>query len=51
MRHEEAAAFTASGFAKHSSQPGVCVGTTGCGAIHLLNGQHNAALDGGRVAR
>jgi pyruvate dehydrogenase (quinone) len=32
VRHEEAAAFMASGFAKHTGQPGVCVGTTGPGA-------------------
>ena len=38
VRHEEAAAFMASGFAKHTGQLGVCVGTTGPGAVHLLNG-------------
>ena len=37
VRHEEAAAFMASGFAKHTGRLGVCVGTTGPGAVHLLN--------------
>ena len=49
VRHEEAAAFMASGFAKHSGQLGVCIGTTGPGAIHLLNGLYDAALDGAPV--
>jgi hypothetical protein len=38
VRHEEAAAFMACGFAKHTGRLGVCVGTTGPGAIHLMNG-------------
>jgi pyruvate dehydrogenase (quinone) len=49
VRHEEAAAFMASGFAKHSGRLGVCVGTTGPGAIHLLNGLYDAAFDGAPV--
>jgi pyruvate dehydrogenase (quinone)/pyruvate decarboxylase len=49
VRHEEAAAFMASGLAKHSGRLGVCVGTTGPGAIHLLNGLYDAALDGAPV--
>ncbi|MBV9559209.1 MAG: pyruvate oxidase [Bradyrhizobium sp.] len=49
VRHEEAAAFMASGFAKHTGQLGVCVGTTGPGAIHLLNGLYDAAFDGAPV--
>ncbi|MBV9135541.1 MAG: pyruvate oxidase [Hyphomicrobiales bacterium] len=49
IRHEEAAAFMASGFAKHSGRLGVCVGTTGPGAIHLMNGLYDAALDGAPV--
>ena len=49
VRHEEAAAFMASGFAKHSGRLGVCVGTTGPGAIHLMNGLFDAALDGAPV--
>ncbi|MBV8963824.1 MAG: pyruvate oxidase [Hyphomicrobiales bacterium] len=49
VRHEEAAAFMASGFAKHSGRLGVCIGTTGPGAIHLMNGLFDAALDGAPV--
>ncbi|MBV8769838.1 MAG: twin-arginine translocation signal domain-containing protein [Hyphomicrobiales bacterium] len=49
VRHEEAAAFMASGFAKHSGRLGVCVGTTGPGAIHLMNGLYDAGLDGAPV--
>jgi pyruvate dehydrogenase (quinone) len=49
VRHEEAAAFMASGFAKHSGRLAVCVGTTGPGAIHLMNGLYDAALDGAPV--
>ena len=49
VRHEEAAAFMAAGFAKHSGRLGVCVGTTGPGAIHLMNGLYEAALDGAPV--
>jgi pyruvate dehydrogenase (quinone) len=49
VRHEEAAAFMAAGFAKHTGRLGVCVGTTGPGAIHLMNGLCEAALDGAPV--
>jgi pyruvate dehydrogenase (quinone) len=49
VRHEEAAAFMATGFAKHSGRLGVCIGTTGPGAIHLMNGLYEAALDGAPV--
>ena len=49
VRHEEAAAFMASGFAKHTGQLGVCVGTTGPGAVHLLNGLYDANMDGAPV--
>ena len=49
VRHEEAAAFMASSFAKHTGRLGVCLGTTGPGAIHLLNGLYDAALDGSPV--
>lgn len=49
VRHEEAAAFMASGFAKHTGRLGVCVGTTGPGAIHLLNGLYDAHFDGAPV--
>ena len=49
VRHEEAGAFMASGFAKHTGQLGVCLGTTGPGAIHLLNGLYDAQMDGAPV--
>jgi pyruvate dehydrogenase (quinone) len=49
VRHEEAAAFMASGFAKHTGKLGVCVGTTGPGAVHLLNGLYDANMDGSPV--
>ena len=44
-RHEEMAAFEAVGFAKFSGLVGVCVATSGPGAIHLLNGLYDAKLD------
>ena len=49
VRHEEAAAFMASGFAKHTGRLGICIGTTGPGAIHLLNGLYDAYFDGAPV--
>jgi pyruvate dehydrogenase (quinone)/pyruvate decarboxylase len=49
VRHEEAAAFMASGFAKHTGRLGVCLGTTGPGAIHLMNGLYDACFDGAPV--
>ncbi|MGI8589948.1 MAG: thiamine pyrophosphate-binding protein, partial [Nakamurella sp.] len=44
-RHEEMAAFSAVGFAKFSGKVGVCVATSGPGAVHLLNGLYDAKLD------
>ncbi|MGH3471811.1 MAG: thiamine pyrophosphate-binding protein, partial [Nocardioidaceae bacterium] len=44
-RHEEMAAFEAVGYAKLSGRLGVCVATSGPGAIHLLNGLYDAKLD------
>src|SRR5205807_10265600 len=44
-RHEEAAAFMACGHAKFSGEVGVCMATSGPGAIHLLNGLYDAAMD------
>ncbi len=44
-RHEEMAAFEAVGYAKFSGRLGVCVATSGPGAIHLLNGLYDAKLD------
>lgn len=45
-RHEEMAAFEATGYAKFSGRVGVCMATSGPGAIHLLNGLYDAKLDG-----
>src|ERR1700748_2913194 len=43
--HEELAAFMACGHAKFTGEVGVCVATSGPGAIHLLNGLYDAKLD------
>jgi len=44
-RHEELAAFMASAHAKFSGEVGVCLATSGPGAIHLLNGLYDAKMD------
>jgi pyruvate dehydrogenase (quinone) len=44
-RHEELAAFMACAHAKFTGQVGVCMATSGPGAIHLLNGLYDAAMD------
>ena len=41
-RHEEMAAFEAVGYAKFTGRVGVCMATSGPGAIHLLNGLYDA---------
>jgi pyruvate dehydrogenase (quinone) len=46
VRHEEAAAFAACGYAKFTGRLGVCVATSGPGGIHLLNGLYDAKCDG-----
>src|SRR3954447_8962224 len=46
VRHEEAAAFAAVGYAKFSGRLGVCLATSGPGGIHLLNGLYDAKFDG-----
>ncbi len=46
VRHEEAAAFAACGYAKYSGKLGVCIATSGPGGIHLLNGLYDAKCDG-----
>jgi pyruvate dehydrogenase (quinone) len=45
VRHEEMAAFMACAHAKFSGTVGVCMATSGPGAIHLLNGLYDAKLD------
>jgi pyruvate dehydrogenase (quinone) len=44
-RHEEMCAFEAVGYAKFTGKLGVCMATSGPGAIHLLNGLYDAKLD------
>ena len=44
-RHEESAAFMACAHAKFTGEVGVCMATSGPGAIHLLNGLYDAKLD------
>jgi pyruvate dehydrogenase (quinone)/pyruvate oxidase len=46
VRHEESAAFMATGYAKFTGKLGVCLATSGPGGIHLLNGLYDAKLDG-----
>ncbi len=46
VRHEEAAAFAACGYAKATGGLGVCLATSGPGGIHLLNGLYDAKYDG-----
>ncbi|MGO8721576.1 MAG: thiamine pyrophosphate-dependent enzyme [Acidimicrobiales bacterium] len=45
VHHEEAAAFMATAYAKTTGRLGVCLATSGPGAIHLLNGLYDAKLD------
>jgi pyruvate dehydrogenase (quinone) len=45
VRHEEMAAFMACAHAKFTGEVGVCMATSGPGAIHLLNGLYDAHLD------
>ncbi|WP_101950177.1 thiamine pyrophosphate-requiring protein [Mycobacterium sp. 3519A] len=44
-RHEEMSAFEAVGYAKFTGGLGVCIATSGPGAVHLLNGLYDAKLD------
>src|SRR5690348_15244225 len=45
VRHEEMAAFMACAHAKFTGEVGVCMATSGPGAIHLLNGLYDAKSD------
>jgi pyruvate dehydrogenase (quinone) len=45
VHHEEAAAFMATAYAKATGRLGVCLATSGPGAIHLMNGLYDAKLD------
>src|SRR5919106_4916036 len=45
VRHEEAAALMACGYAKYTGKIGVCLATSGPGGLHLVNGLYDAKLD------
>ena len=45
VRHEEMAAFMACAHAKFTGEVGVCLATSGPGAVHLLNGLYDAKMD------
>lgn len=45
MRHEQAAAHAADGYARAGGRPGVCIATSGPGATNLLTGIATANLD------
>lgn len=49
VRHEEAAAFMAAGYAKSTGKLGVCLAISGPGTTHLLNGLYDAAMEGAPV--
>ena len=49
VRHEEHAAYAAGAQSELSGGLGVCAGTTGPGAVHLINGLYNAKKEGGAV--
>ena len=50
VRHEEHAGYAAYAQSELSGGIGVCAGTTGPGALHLINGLYNAKKEGGAVA-
>src|SRR5947208_15442468 len=45
VRHEAIASFAACAHAKFAGEVGVCLATSGPGAIHLRNGLYDAKLD------
>ena len=45
VRHEEMAAFMACAHAKFTGEVGICMATSGPGAVHLLNGLYDAQMD------
>jgi acetolactate synthase-1/2/3 large subunit len=45
VRHEQAAAFAADGYARVAGKPGVCLGTSGPGATNLVTGLTSAMMD------
>ena len=49
VRHEEHAGYAAYAQSELTGGIGVCAGTTGPGALHLINGLYNAKKEGGGV--
>ncbi|MCX2978724.1 ubiquinone-dependent pyruvate dehydrogenase [Halieaceae bacterium IMCC11814] len=49
VRHEEHAGYAAAAQSELSGAIGVCAGTAGPGALHLINGLYNAQKEGGAV--
>lgn len=49
VRHEETAAFAAAAQAKLTGKLGLCAGSTGPGALHLINGLYDAKRDSAPV--
>ena len=49
VRHEEHAGYAAFAQSEITGRIGVCAGTTGPGALHLVNGLYNAKKEGGAV--
>lgn len=49
VRHEEHAGYAAYAQSELTGGVGVCAGTTGPGALHLINGLYNAKKEGGAV--
>lgn len=49
VRHEESSALMACAYAKYTGKLGVCVATSGPGAVHLLNGLYDAKMDNAPV--
>ncbi len=45
VRHEQAAAFAADGYARVTGKPGVCLATSGPGATNLITGLTSAMMD------
>src|SRR5438093_5127187 len=45
VRHEEAAAFPACGYANYTGRLGLCLATSAPGGLHLLNGLYDAQPD------
>lgn len=49
VRHEEHAGYAAAAQSELNDKIGVCAGTSGPGALHLINGLYNAQKEGGAV--